>query len=103
MDSGQITSTDLASILNRLKSERGILVSDTSADAFYNEKITFAISSLLSEDIVDCSLRTDFGKTVIIYYASLLIDGKDIASDATLTLMRNTLSAMAKGERYSDD
>lgn len=88
-------------LLDKLKNNRGVMLSDTSMDAFYQEKLDSAIAEFKADDISDSVLSSDYGQVCIVYLACLIIDKMDRASNPTLLLMKNTLSNITKGERYA--
>lgn len=88
-------------LLKPLKKSMGVLVDDTSNDAFYEANLEIALSDLLSDDITKDVLDTPIGQNTQILYAQALIEKKDIATHPTINLLKNKLSAMTKGERYS--
>lgn len=85
-------------LLTMLKKSRGMLDTDTSLDEYLKEFIDAAKADLGSDDISETILATDIGKQTIVLYAQKLIDNQDIATNPTLTYLRNKLSAMTKGE-----
>ncbi|MGN1200861.1 MAG: hypothetical protein ACI4R8_01165 [Candidatus Caccovivens sp.] len=87
-------------LIKPLKKSLGILVDDTSNDAFYEANLEIALSDLMSDDIGKDVLETPIGRNTLILYAQALIEKKDIATHPTINLLKNKLSAMTKGERY---
>ena len=75
---------------------------ETSVDRIYTKALKTAKEDLLSEDISEDRLNSSYGKEVQVFYASLIIDKQDIATNPTLNLMKNKLSIMTKGDRYED-
>lgn len=87
--------TDLLKIL---KEDLGDFSREQEVDNYYLTKIDIAIADLLTEDISEKILQGNLGKSAIILYAKLLIKEQDIASNPTLTLLKNKLSCISKGE-----
>lgn len=88
-------------LLESLKKSLGVLIDDNSSDAFYEKKLEIAQYDLESEDVSKTVLDTDIGRATQILYAQALIEKKDIATHSTIIFLKNKLSAMTKGERYS--
>ena len=61
-----------------------------------------AKEQILPNDISETVLDSELGASAIILYAKALMNEKDVATDPTLILLINTLSAKTKGERYAD-
>jgi len=77
-------------------------LSGTDLDDYYNNFLTIATAQLSAEDISEEAIATDLGKAAVVLSAKLLMDGKDIADNPTLTLLKNLLTARTKGERYDN-
>lgn len=92
----------MTDLLIELKKSIGIIAEDNSLDDFYISKLNIAKIDLQSEDISEAVLDSEIGHTTIILYAELLLEQKDIASNPTLTFLRNKLSLITKGERISE-
>ncbi len=75
---------------------------DTTLDDYYENFLNMAAEQLKSNDISDEVLATKLGQSAVVLWAEALMNKKDIAGDSTLTLLRNTLAAQTKGERYAD-
>lgn len=69
---------------------------------YYKTFLTMAYSDLITDDIGKCVLETDIGKALIVLYAEALMNKTDIATNPTITLLRNKLSLMTKGYRVED-
>ena len=96
-------SEDLyAKVLERLKYRYGDLNKNSELDGtFYDEAIFEAVADMKTEDICKEALESDYGQTAITFAASLIINQMDLATNPTLNLMKNKLSAMTKGEDYA--
>lgn len=70
-------------------------------DEYYKTFLTMAINDLASDDISDIQLMTTLGQTTICLYAEALMNRTDIATNPTITLLRNKLSDMTKGDRFN--
>lgn len=88
-------------LLAMLKKSVGDLSNSTDLDDYYKNFLRIAISDLQTDDIEESVLESDIGKATIIAYAIALINNQDIATNQTITLLRNKLADMTKGERYS--
>lgn len=89
-------------LLKSLKLSLGDLGDSSELDAYYLHKLMTARNEFLADDISEDVINSDFGKNAVVYYAVLLTKDQDIATNPTLTLLRNKLSAMTKGERFDD-
>lgn len=87
-------------LLAMLKKSIGDLSDSTELDEYYNNILAMATADLSTDDISDTVLASDMGQVTTVLYAQLLINNQDIATNSTLTLLKNKLSAMTKGERY---
>ncbi len=76
--------------------------SESELEEYYLNFLSMAAESLLGDDISEAVLNTKLGNSAVVLYAKALMDGKDVANDATLKLLRNTLSVQTKGDRYAD-
>ena len=93
----------MSELLNTFKLTIGDLTPSTENDAYYQNFINQAKAQLLSNDIDEETLtETELGQSAIVAYAEALMYKRDVATDPTLTLLRNTLSAQTKGKRYAD-
>lgn len=93
----------MSELLNTFKLTIGDLTPSTENDAYYQNFINQAKAHLLSNDIDEETLtETELGQSAIVAYAEVLMYKRDVATDPTLTLLRNTLSAQTKGKRYAD-
>lgn len=94
---------DEKTLLDKFKISIGdITPGNNGLDGFYEEQLTQAAAILRSNDISESVLSSELGKAAIVMYAKTLMDGKDVATDSTCVLLRNTLSVQTKGERYAD-
>lgn len=89
-------------LLTMFKISIGVLDTDTSLDWYYTNLLNMATADLASDDISVTVLDTEIGKVTVVLYAELLMNQKDIATNPTLILLKNKLSAMTKGERVTD-
>lgn len=67
-------------------------------DDYYKTFLKMAYSDLVTDDISDENLNSDLGQSLICLYAEELMNKKDIANNSTITLLRNKLSIMTKGD-----
>lgn len=68
-------------------------------DSYYAEKLETAIADFLEDDISEIQLNSKLGQKAICYYAKVLMNGGDIATDPTILLHRTKLSLATKGDR----
>ena len=90
-------------LLKQYKTSIGDLNSgDTEQDNYYKNFLLMAISDLITDDIDDKVLNSELGKALTILYAKALMNDTDIATNPTISLLRNKLSLMTKGDRVDD-
>lgn len=68
-------------------------------DEYYKNLLLMAISDLESDDISLLQLDSELGRALTILYAEALMNKTDIATNPTISLLRNKLSIMTKGDR----
>ena len=90
----------MSDVMTMFKLTIGDLTKGTEQDAYYQTFIDQAKAYLLSEDIDEDVLLTDLGAVALVAYAEAFMQKRDIASDPTLLLLKNQLSARTKGHRY---
>ncbi len=93
---------DVKPLLPQLKLTLGDLTPSSDLDYYYLNFLTMASAGVRKDDISDEVLKTKLGDSYIVLYAEALINKKDVATDPTLILLRNTLSVQTKGERYAN-
>ena len=87
-------------LLKQYKTSIGDLNSgDTEQDNYYKNFLLMAMSDLITDDIDDNVLNSELGKALTILYAKALMNDTDIATNPTISLLRNKLSLMTKGDR----
>ncbi len=89
-------------LLAMFKMTIGDFTPDNPLDQYYSNFLNMAAEQIKSNDISESVLNSDLGKATTVLWAEALMNKKDIANDPTLNLLRNTLSAQTKGERYAD-
>lgn len=93
----------MSDVMNMFKFTIGDLTPGTDRDEYYQNFIDQAKAQLLAEDIDEgVLLNTELGESALVAHAEALMEKRDIASDPTLLLLRNKLSAQTKGKRYAD-
>lgn len=85
-------------LLEKFKKSIGDFGSATPDD-YYQTFLNMAIYDLESDDISEDVLHGDLGIVTIVLYAEALMNKTDIATNPTITLLRNKLSIMTKGAR----
>lgn len=95
MDRFEVTSD----LLKDYKHSIGDFNESSELDSYYKKFLTMAMSDLISDDIDMPTLISELGKTTTILYAECLMNKQDIATNPTISLLRNKLSIMSKGER----
>lgn len=90
-------------VTNELLKEYKISIGDFSEssdlDTYYKKYLTMAMSDLITDDIDRIVLMSELGKATTILYAECLMNKLDVATNPTISLLRNKLSIMSKGER----
>lgn len=87
-------------LLAKYKKSIGDLNTDESLqDEYYTGFLNQAISDLITDDISETQLNSELGKSCIILYAESLMNKTDIATNPTISLIRNKLSLLSKGDR----
>lgn len=86
-------------LLEMYKKSIGDFNADTIMDNYYTNFLNIAIADLESDDISEDQLSTILGQSTICIYAEALMNKTDIATNPTITLLRNKLSDMTKGDR----
>ena len=90
-------------LLKQYKTSIGDLnVEDKDQDNYYKNFLLMAMSDLITDDIDDNVLNSELGKALTILYAKALMNDIDIATNPTISLLRNKLSLMTKGDRVDD-
>lgn len=95
MDSFEVTEE----LLKEYKISIGDFSESSDLDTYYKKFLTMAMSDLISDDIDKLALMSELGKATTILYAECLMNKQDIATNPTISLLRNKLSIMSKGER----
>ena len=68
-------------------------------DRYYMGFLTAAISDLEGDDISDERINSELGKFTTCLIAEGLMNKTDIANNSTITLLKNKLSILTKGDR----
>ena len=84
--------------LNQFKMSIGDFNGD-ALDSYYNVFMDAAVADLSTDDISEEVLNNELGQALICLYAEALMNKTDIATNPTITLLRNKLSIMTKGAR----
>lgn len=95
MDSFEVTNE----LLKEYKISIGDFSESSELDTYYKKYLTMAMSDLISDDIDKLTLMSELGKATTILYAECLMNKLDVATNPTISLLRNKLSIMSKGER----
>ena len=67
-------------------------------DEYYKGFLVTAYADLISDDINEKNLNSDLGKALTCLYAEALMNKTDVANNSTITLLKNKLSIMTKGD-----
>lgn len=89
-------------LLKMYKKSIGDFNATTIMDNYYTTFLNMAIADLESDDISEIQLSSNLGQTVLCLYAEALMNKTDIATNPTITLLRNKLSDMTKGDRVKN-
>lgn len=63
-------------------------------DIYYKNQLNMAISDLITDDITEKQLNSELGRALTILYAEALMNKTDIATNPTITLLRNKVAMM---------
>lgn len=89
-----------AELLEKYKKSIGDLNSDFTQDDYYKNFLEQAISDLITDDISEEQLNSELGQYCTILYAKALMNETDIATNPTISLQRNKLSLLSKGDKF---
>ena len=81
-------------LLKMFKKSIGDFNATTIMDDYYTNFL-----NMENDDISEVQLSTILGQSTICLYAEALMNKTDIATNPTITLLRNKLSDMTKGDR----
>ena len=87
-----------SALLEKFKRSIGDDVNSDDLDDYYIEHLTTAMFDLITDDISVTQLKTELGQAVTVLYAEALMNKTDIATNPTITLLRNKLSLLTKGD-----
>lgn len=68
-------------------------------DDYYENQLKMAIADLNTDDISIDALNSELGQALVVLYAKALMNETDIATNPTISLLRNKLSLITKGDR----
>lgn len=68
-------------------------------DDYYKGFLIAALSDLSSDDISKANIDSELGKFTTCLIAEALMNKTDIANNSTITLLKNKLSILTKGDR----
>lgn len=89
-----------ANLLEKFKKSIGDFGSGMPDD-YYMNFLTMAKADLLSDDISEEQLDSELGVALTVIYAEQLMNKTDIATNPTITLLRNKLAILTKGARVN--
>ena len=89
-------------LLKMYKKSIGDFNATTIMDNYHTTFLNMAIADLESDDISEIQLSSNLGQTAQCLYAEALMNKTDIATNPTITLLRNKLSDMTKGDRVKN-
>ena len=88
-----------ASLLKLYKQSIGdINFENNPLDEHYSIFLTLAYAELSTDDISIQNLESELGQSLICLYAEALMNKTDVANNPTITLLKNKLSLMTKGD-----
>lgn len=88
-----------ASLLANYKRSIGDFNCLSTLDNYYKGFLVTAKADLLTDDISEEVLNSEIGEACVILYAEALMNKTDIATNPTISLLRNKLSLITKGDR----
>lgn len=71
-------------------------------DYYYMDFLTAALFDLESDDITEERINSELGQFTTCLIAEALMNKTDIANNSTITLLKNKLSILTKGDRTED-
>lgn len=86
-------------LLKQFKRSIGDYNDDVLMEDYYNNYLLMAKSDLITDDISIEVLDSELGNALTILYAEALMNKTDIATNPTISLLRNKLSLITKGDR----
>lgn len=89
-------------LLKQFKMSIGDFSDIDELNEYYTNFLEMAKADLISDDISVIQLDSELGKALTILYAKNLMNEKDIATDQTITLLRNKLGTATKGDKYEE-
>lgn len=87
-------------LLKKYKNSIGDFNDDFVQDEYYTNFLEQAIVDLITDDISEEQLNSELGQAVTILYAKALMNETDIATNPTISLQRNKLSLLSKGDKF---
>lgn len=63
-------------------------------DIYYKNQLNMAIADLITDDINEKQLNSELGRALTILYAEALMNKTDIATNPTISLLRNKVAMM---------
>lgn len=86
-------------LLNKYKLSIGDFNKENNPlDEYYKTWISRAFADLIEDDISAERLNSELGHSLICLYAEALMNKTDIANNSTITLLKNKLSILTKGD-----
>lgn len=89
-------------LLGKYKKSIGDFNSDFVQDDYYINFLEQAMADLITDDISEEQLDSELGQALTILYAKSLMNETDIATNPTISLLRNKLSLLTKGDFYKE-
>ena len=86
---------------DKLLSEFKLSIGDFNGDEldlYYKTQLRMAIADLITDDITEKQLNSELGRALTILYAEALMNKTDIATNPTITLLRNKVAMMVLEE-----
>ena len=88
-------------LLNQFRVSIGDFTPDEQMDKYYKNFLTMAMSDLITDDIDKKVLSSsELGRATTCLYAEALMNKTDIATNPSISLLRNKLSLISKGDKY---
>ena len=87
-------------LLTLFKQSIGDLNIDSNPlDEYYEGWLISAYADLIEDDISEERLNSELGQFLVCLTAEALMNKTDIANNSTITLLKNKLSILTKGDR----
>lgn len=90
-------------LLNKFKVTIGDFQKNNNPlDEYYKTFLNRAYADLIEDDISPENLNSELGDSLLCLYAEALMNKTDVATNPSITLLRNKLSLLTKGDKIKN-